>query len=114
MDDLGRYIAYYYPHLLTTEERLAQRSLMGEAKVQHADNPVTRKYLMRMWISEDPQIQALLADGPDAFFARLQARVMRDHPNEVFLNLSPRCQALAKTPTAKHCPKCFHSWHDKL
>ena len=34
MDDLAYYIAIYYPHLLTEEERLAQRTLLGEAKVR--------------------------------------------------------------------------------
>ena len=113
MGDLGRYIANYYPHLLTKEETLAQRSMIGEAKVQNADMPVMKEHLRRMWISEDPQIHELLADGPDAFFDRLEARVMRDHPDEVFINLCPRCQALAKTPTAKQCHKCFFSWHDE-
>ena len=41
--DLGRYIANYYPHLLTKEESLAQKSLIGQAKVQHADDEAMKE-----------------------------------------------------------------------
>lgn len=113
MDDLAYYIAIYYPHLLTEEERLAQWTLLGEAKVRSAEHPELKRMLGNRWISKDPAVLKLLSDGPDAFWARLRERVMRDSPNEVFLNNCPRCAALAKTPTAKQCPKCFYSWHDE-
>ena len=112
MDDLAHYIAIYYPHLLTEEERLAQRTLLGEAKVRNAEDLGFKSVLGNHYISKDPAVLKLLSDGPDVFWARVRERVMRDSPNEVFLNNCPRCSALAKTPTAKQCPKCFYSWHD--
>lgn len=64
-------------------------------------------------VSTDPKVMALLADGIEAFGARLSDRVL-EHCDDVFLNYCPRCGALTKTPTAKQCPKCFFSWHDDV
>lgn len=112
MDDLARYIVNHYSHLMTDDERAAHRSLFGEFKVRSAENSAMKEALRDHLISKEPDVLKLLSDGPDVFMARVRDRVMRDYPNEVFLNHCPRCAALAKTPTAKQCPKCFYSWHD--
>jgi hypothetical protein len=112
MDDLAIYIINYYSHLMTLEERVARQSMIGEFKIQRATSSTMKEELRKQWISEDPKVLELLSSGPDAFMTRVRDRVMRDHADEVFLNYCPRCGALAKTPTAKQCPKCFFSWHD--
>jgi rubrerythrin len=110
MNELAVYIVNYYHHLMTAEERAAHSSILAESKIEH-DNSPSMKETLQGHVSTDPKVRALLADGKEAFFARVRDRVLRDHPNEVFLNQCPRCGALAKTPTAKQCPKCFFSWH---
>jgi len=112
MDDLAIYIINYYSHLMTFEEKVAHKSMMGEFKIQSATSSSMKEALRKQWISDDPKVLELLLGGPDAFGARVRDRVMRDHSDEVFLNCCPRCGALAKTPTAKQCPKCFFSWHE--
>ena len=114
MDELARYIFNYYSHLLTPDELSAHRTLLVEAKIAHTDS-----YEMKQWLREDlvyidPKVLALLEAGPPSFFERVRDRVMREHKEKVFLNLCPICNALAKTPTAKQCPKCFFSWHDDV
>ena len=112
MDDLAIYIINYYGHLMTFEERVAHKSMMGEFKIQSATSSSMKEALRKQWISDDPKVLELLSGGPDAFMTRVRDRVMRDHSDEVFLNHCPRCGALAKTPKAKQCSKCFFSWHE--
>ena len=111
MDELAVYIIGYYHHLMTADEKAAHQSILGEAKIEKADDPEMKEMLRNGWVSTDPNVRALLANGREAFFAGVRDRVLREHQNEVFLNHCPRCGALAKTPTAKQCRKCFFSWH---
>jgi len=112
MDKLASYIFNYYYHLLTPEERAAHQTVLGELKIEHARSQEMKDALSKSWVSTDPKVLALLRDGRESFWEHTRDRVMREHGDEVFLNLCPRCGALAKTPTAKQCPKCFFSWHD--
>lgn len=60
-----------------------------------------------MWT---PEVAALLAHGPQAFRRAVVERLLREHEAEV-LNPCPRCGAMARTPRAKQCSRCFHDWH---
>jgi hypothetical protein len=111
MDDLTQYIFDYYYNLLTAEEKAAYKSVLGALKIESAESPKMKEMARRFWVSADPKVQALLADGSEAFMERARDRVLREHADEVFLNHCPRCGAMAKTPRAKQCPKCFLSWH---
>jgi hypothetical protein len=110
MNELAVYIINYYGNLMTAEENAAHQSILAEYKIERANSPSMTE-TMQPLVSTDPKVRALLANGREAFFAGVRDRVLRDHPNEVFLNNCPRCGALAKTPTAKQCRKCFFSWH---
>lgn len=114
MDDhLASYIINYYYHLLTPEEQAAHHNIFCKAKAEHAVFPEDeREWVARM--STDPKVVALLADGIAAFHERLCERVLSERRDELFLNRCPQCDALTKTPTARQCPKCFHSWHDDV
>jgi hypothetical protein len=110
MNELAAYIINYYNDFMTAEEHAAHQSIVAECKIENANSP-SMKEMLRTRVSTNPKVRALLADGAEAFFAGVRDRVLRDHPNEVILNHCPRCGALAKTPTAKQCRKCFFSWH---
>jgi hypothetical protein len=112
MDDVARYIVNHYQNLMTLEEKAAYKSVLGELKVANADNVAMKNALRERWVSDNPDVRTLLANGSDAFMANVRDRILREHTNDVFLNHCPRCGALAKTPTARQCPKCFFSWHD--
>ena len=75
MDDLARYIANYYSHLMTEEERVAHRTLMGEFKVRNAEDLRLKAVLGNWLISKNPAVLKLLSDGPDAFWDRVRDRV---------------------------------------
>jgi hypothetical protein len=111
MDELTDYIFGYYYNLLTLEEKAAYKSILGESKIENTDNPAMKRMLRRGWVSSDSKVRSLLADGEEAFMNGVCDRVLREHRDEVFLNNCPRCGALARTPQAMQCPKCFLSWH---
>ena len=112
VDQLTEYIFTYCQHLMTPEERAAQRSLIGDLKIQGTSSSPMQESLRKFWMSDDPRVLELLADGPEAFRARVRTRIMQDPANDVVFNYCPRCGALARTPKAKQCPQCFFSWHD--
>ncbi|WP_224246123.1 hypothetical protein [Hyalangium gracile] len=65
------------------------------------------------WATDDPQVLTLLAHGKKAFTAALEKRLLADHPDKVVINRCPKCGGIARTPKARQCRFCHHSWHDK-
>ena len=39
-------------------------------------------------------------------------RIMAEAPDKIFFNYCPKCDQLARTPYARQCRHCGHSWHD--
>ena len=114
IDELTHYIFHNYPHLMTVREAAAYKSILGEKKAESSDSPNMQAMLGKGWVSGDPEVHALLANGEEHFMAGVRDRILRERAGEVFLNRCRKCEALAKTPRAKQCPKCFFSWHDEI
>jgi hypothetical protein len=126
MDKITKfYIFSYFSHLMTPQEKVAHRSMVAEAKVAARKSFMMKRFEgevgielasqsigVEQWISSDPEIRALLANGPDAFITAVCDRLLREEQDKIYFNRCPRCQAVTRTPTAKQCPKCFFSWHD--
>lgn len=112
MDDFTRYVFSNFGNLRTLHENLATKSIIGEMKAQHSQSPEMQQMLRKEWVSQDPEVLHLLEDGSEQFYLRVVQRLMRERPDEVFLNRCPRCRGLARTPQAKQCRQCFFSWHD--
>jgi hypothetical protein len=114
----AQYVLRYYGHLMTTQERLAQRHLIGTEKATHGRSDVAAQnevknssHHLSSLLSNDPEIVQLASDGIDAFMIRTAQRILDDHSNEMVFNNCPRCGALAKTPKARQCRFCRHDWH---
>lgn len=130
IDSLHGYIFGNYGHLLTREERCgwgyfnstAQKEswrndellskLDSGGKMAHACEEDAEK--CREAASLDPVIKKLIDEYPKQFFVSVAHRILRDHPGEVRLNLCPKCLNLTRTPQAKLCLRCGHSWHLKI
>lgn len=110
--DLTRYVVTYYMHLMTPAEREGWRTVMWRAKLRDANPEQMKAMIAGKFVSTDPAVIRLLKDGDQAFFRAVRDRILQEHSDEAFINLCPRCGALARTPTAKQCPKCYHSWRD--
>lgn len=114
----AKYLLRYYGHLLTMQERLAQRHLMGTDKATHgrtdlaAQNEVRNStHHARVLLSNDPGVLKLTSDGLDTFMLRTAQRIVDEHAGAVVFNYCPKCGALAKTPKAQQCRFCHHDWH---
>jgi hypothetical protein len=120
-DPLTTYVIEHFSALMTPVEQLAHLHLTTVYKMtdgRRSDADAQREVWdthvgRRRWMSQDPQVLELAADGITEFRIRTAARILRDHPSEVVLNLCPKCGALTMTPTAKLCLRCGHAWHPK-
>jgi hypothetical protein len=113
MDELTRYIFIYQAHLMTEQERAANRAILGEEKAHGVEGSL-REFYRKHLCSTDPEVMKLVAKGREKFIADVVERILREQYDEVVFNRCPKCQALARTPTAKQCPKCFYSWHGEV
>jgi hypothetical protein len=64
-------------------------------------------------ILEDKSIGGLTDNGYEAYKRRITEIIFKEHGDELELNLCPKCGKIARTPLAKQCQFCFHSWRDK-
>jgi hypothetical protein len=111
MDELTRYIFNWCPNLLTDEERKARKHFIGLQKIKNAESEAMKCALKKVWLSTNANILELIKNGESEFYKNAVKRVLRNNPDKEFMNLCPKCKALARTPKAKQCPKCFYSWH---
>lgn len=109
--ETASYIRTYFSQLMTEDEQLALRYHIYTYKAK--DNPRMLEIMTeRGWISERHEIIEFLKDGYDEFELSVARRIMKESPEKVFLNNCLKCNMLARTPFAKQCRHCCHSWHD--
>jgi hypothetical protein len=116
--EVAFYVYSHYRHLMTPAESRANRHLVTTHKATVGRSDVQAQAEVRAkggprakWLSDEPEVLTLAADGLAAFQMRVALRILDQHPGEVVLNYCPRCRALARTPKAKWCPNCGHDWH---
>ncbi|QSQ17296.1 hypothetical protein [Myxococcus landrumensis] len=99
-DPLLGYLLRHYGQFATKAEHQAAR--MNTFKTKDG----TR------WATEQPELLALLAEGKAGLGRMLERRFLAEHPHEVVLNRCPQCGALARTPLARQCRACPHTWRE--
>ena len=126
-EDQIEYIFKNYSGLLTMQESFAWKQLILRAKHnQHVtrenvpEELAKKKWRTRIeWLKrisegrDEEKVQKLIHLGWEQFHRMVATRILDEHRDDIFLNLCPRCNALARTPQAKQCPRCYYSWHDK-
>lgn len=112
MDELTGYIIKNYSHLMTLYEALARKNMIIGGKIETASSDEFKASLTEKFIVEDDRIKDLLKNGAEAFQQAVCERILREHGEEVVINRCPKCDALARTPVALQCPKCFHNWRE--
>lgn len=110
-DAVTHYVFRHYSFLLTETESLAWLTVSVEARAT-AYGPPTADFLRKTYVSSEPEVLRLLADGAAAFRARVRDRIIAEHADKVHLNRCPKCAALARTPEACLCPSCNHTWYE--
>jgi hypothetical protein len=105
------FIAHHYQSLMTEPEWLAVRALIVEAQAQVATEGMARLLRERYQPTDIPLVRDALQQGWDLFVPRVAARILREASDAVDLNRCPDCGRIPRTPRARQCPWCFHSWH---
>jgi hypothetical protein len=112
---LTEYVWKHYRHLLTGLEHRAGRytiAIVGSLdapKMQYLHSLLERRY----GPVDDAAVIDALTDGRDAFRDRVPNRLLKDHPEDVFINRCPTCERIVRSPSAHQCPWCKHDWHGR-
>ena len=115
--NLVGYVMSYYRHFMNQEEKRAYSHLTGTMKATLGRSDVgaqeeTRNHRpFSRWLTDDPAALQLSSEGWQVFLERTANRIFAEHQKDIFLNCCPRCQKLARTPTAKQCRFCGLDWH---
>ncbi|MFT3794319.1 hypothetical protein [Flavobacterium sp.] len=110
----AHYIITYYPNLMSDKEKMAWKHFSTTSKLAESNNPELLEMCKRKgWISEDREILVLLENGYDHFERSTAQRILQNFPEEVFLNVCPKCGKLARTPSAKQCRFCGLDWRNE-
>ncbi|MFP2962652.1 hypothetical protein ACLEPN_33985 [Myxococcus sp. 1LA] len=99
-DPLLTYLLDNYSRLVTDTERRAARM---EAFNTEAGP---------RWSTDQPEILAMLAEGKAGLGRALEKRLLAEHPDTVVINRCPKCDAITRTPKARQCRVCPHTWRD--
>jgi hypothetical protein len=115
--DLAWYIVRHFSDLMSPQERLAYRHLATTIKAGYGDDPAAQERakgnkVRSRFLSDDPEVLRLASGGLQRFVANTADRILRETPDQVFLNCCPRCAQLARTPKARQCRFCGHDWHN--
>ena len=111
---LLHYVRSYQRHFLTDLEREVIWAVLTRSIAEEYADPQTALQALTAWGGlEDPLIQEALKDGPIAFRRRVKDRLLREHSDQMVINRCPRCSRIVRTPTAKLCLWCGHSWHPR-
>jgi hypothetical protein len=88
--------------LFSAEERAQQ------VTVDSVDRVEFEQALLKL---KTPEIERVMVQGASAFRAQVANRILKEHGDEVFLNRCYECDRILRTPQAKQCFWCGHSWH---
>jgi len=111
---LTEYVWRHYPHLLTPQEARAglYTSPMDRPAALDSKGPGFADFLDRTHgVVEMRQLEAELRNGRRALFERVRERILREHALEVVVNRCPACSRIVRSPKARQCLWCKHTWH---
>lgn len=104
------YVLDNFSHLLTADERAAVECVVFHISRDKASSHA----LLRGGGEAGPHILALLSGGQQALRLSCADRLVREHKALIFENACPSCGKLPRTPRARQCLKCGHSWRESL
>lgn len=113
--ETATYIITYFSNLLTSAERMAIKHTNSTYKLENStsDNTTLKRiYKEKGWLTSDQSVLDLLKNGYDNFELNVANRIIDQNADKVFFNNCPKCNKLARTPYARQCRHCGHSWHD--
>jgi hypothetical protein len=112
--ELTRYVWDYFTHHMTDFERQVGLAIIGRQKVANAGADFSHPGAVRWGRTDDPEVNAALADGPEKFRRRVCSRVLAEAGSKVLVNRCPRCNRVVRTPRARQCFWCGFDWHNHV
>lgn len=109
--ELTRYVWDHFSDRMTDFERRVGLAIIGRQKAAHAGANIAHLLSVKWGHTDDPEVNAALADGPEVFRRRVCTRVLAEGVEEVFVNRCPRCDLVVRTPRACQCFWCGFDWH---
>ena len=111
---LTMYIWNHYQPLMTDFERLVGKAIIGRQKATHCSSPQQAAMLQRGWgLVDDPAVNAALHDGAEVFRRQVRDRLLEAHGGQIFVNRCPACHRIVRTPKARLCVWCGHTWYEQ-
>jgi hypothetical protein len=77
-------------------------------------NARVKSFKDRNYTTEDPEVLSLLNEGREQFYIKTATRIFEQSHNDIYFNNCPNCTLLARTPYARQCKHCGHSWHETI
>lgn len=114
-NETAKYIIRYFSNLLTSAEKMAIKHTTSIYQLEHSTSDnlhLTKIFREKGWLTSEQSVLDLLKDGYENFELNIANRIIDQNPNRVFFNHCPKCNKLARTPYARQCRHCGHSWHD--
>lgn len=111
--DLVNYIFDYCSEFMTENEKKAKWHHFAMVKTNNGK--IEKAYTIfkeKNFFSTQQEVTDLLKNGYQSFKESVAARIYEQHEGEIKLNICPKCFKIARTPLAKQCRYCFHSWHN--
>jgi hypothetical protein len=109
--ELTRYVWDYFQNRMTDFERRVGLAIIGRQKAANAGADAAHPLMARWGLTDDPEVNAALANGPEDFRRRVSLRVLAEAGDEVFVNRCPQCSRVVRTPKARQCFWCGFDWH---
>jgi hypothetical protein len=132
---LNRYIRIHYWHFFSYFEKQVTNTVISRSKAVAYSNPnnsddaleqfylnpnnlqnLTKLNLEQLKIFGDignPLIDAALENGTEAFFDKVCKKILSEYRDEIFINRCEKCQRIVRTPIARMCVWCGHSWFNQ-
>lgn len=105
-----RYILHNYYRLTSWAERWAHRLLLARERGDPLATPMQQR-LVRQWRPADvPTLPELPTLTLGKLLTRAARRIRQENGGAIRWCHCPDCGALARTPRARLCPDCGHSW----
>jgi hypothetical protein len=113
--DLSNYIVTYFTDLLTGQEQMGLKHLRSKYRLEQSDNrdvieQRVQAYRRLGWLTDDKEILELANAGEQELDTKIVDRILTEHRDKVFINNCLVCGRLARTPSARQCRYCGHSW----
>lgn len=112
---LTAYIWNHYQHLMTDFERLVGTAIIGRAKAEQSSSPLMIAMLQQGWgRADDTAVNAALQNGAEVFRRQVRDRFLSTHSGQIFINRCPACHRIVRTPKARLCVWCGHTWYEQV